>query len=248
MIPTIDPEFKSIIPPLTPEEREQLEQNILTSRRCHDPIILWEGAIIDGHNRFEICLKHGIEFQIHEIPLASRDEAKLWILENQLGRRNLSDVARMEMALLKAELLREKAQKNLTKSGGDRKSEKSGLSSSSKPEIDPVHVRKETAKEAGVAEGKLFNYQQIKQHGSPALLAKVQSGELQVGTAHRLLTKELLKQLRDGDKMLKFIQSVAPPEGYKNAAPEIHNKLASLSQTLQELLAKLAKGGYNEAS
>ena len=246
MIPVVDQEFKSIIPPLTPEEFEQLEQNIAESRKCHDPLILWEGIIIDGHNRFDICLKHGIEFQIKEIPLASREEAKVWILENQLGRRNLSDVARMEIALLKAEMLREKAKKNIT--GGDRKSGKSSLTSSSKPEIEPVHVRKETAQNAGVGEMTLYNYMQIKKHGSPELLAKVRSGELQVGTAHRLLTKEILKQLRGGDKMLKFIRDSMPETGYKNADPEIHDKLINLSLILRQLLANLAKGGYNEAS
>ena len=82
ILPTIDPEFKGLIPPLAPDERTQLEQNIAESRRCYDPIILWEGLIVDGHNRFEICMKHGIEFQLEDLQLESRGEAKVWILEN----------------------------------------------------------------------------------------------------------------------------------------------------------------------
>jgi len=61
-IPLIDKEFKAIIPPLSAEERTQLEQNILSKRKCHDAITLWQDLIIDGHHRYEICISHGIEF------------------------------------------------------------------------------------------------------------------------------------------------------------------------------------------
>jgi len=259
ILPTIDPNFKNLIPPLGQEESEQLEQNILESRKCYDPIILWEGVIIDGHNRFEICMKNGIEFQVEEISLSSREEAKVWILENQLSRRNLTDAARIEMALLKAELLQEKARKNQAQGRPKKDGEKplseafephdeKLLSLSSKPDLEAVHIQKTTAAEAGVSEGKLYYYTQIKEHGSPELLAKVQSGELKIGTAYRLLAKEILKQLNIGDKMIKFIQASMPPEGYKAADPEIHEKLAHLSSMLEQLMDKLAKGGRNDAA
>ena len=244
ILPKIDPEFKDLIPPLSPEEREQLEQNITSSRKCYDPIVLWEGTIIDGHNRYEICTKHGIEFQFEEILLESRQAAKIWILENQLNRRNLNDAARIEIALQKEEILREKAQRNLTRGG--RKGKNNPLSASSKPEkvpeiaaLEPIHVQKMIAGEAGVSEGNLYNYLQIKEHGSPALLAKVQSGELKIGTAHRLLEKELLKQLRQGDKLLKYIKKAMPEEGYKAAAPDIHERLVNLHASISNLLDKL---------
>jgi len=246
ILPIIDPEFRSLIPPLAPEEREQLEQNIIESRKCHDPIVLWEGVIIDGHNRFEICIKHGVEFQIEEVPLPSREAAKVWILENQLGRRNLTDAARIEIALLKAEMLREKAQRNLV-IGGSKGGGKP-LSLSSKPEIGPVHVQKTIAAEAGISEGKLYNYMQIKEHGSPQLLEKVQSGELKIGTAHRLLTKEILKQLSLANKMLKFIKDAMPASGYEATHPHIHSKLMHLSTLYDTLLEKLTKGGDNDAA
>ena len=119
--PRVDPEFKAIIPPLLAEEREQLESNLLTSRKCRDAIILWDGVIIDGHNRFELCMKHGIEFKIEEMPFSSREEARLWIIENQLGRRNLTDAARIELALTKAEMLKEQAKLNQSLAGQERK-------------------------------------------------------------------------------------------------------------------------------
>ena len=246
ILPRIEPEFKGLIPPLTPEERDQLEQNILAARICYDPIVLWEGAIIDGHNRFEICVKHGIEFQIEEIQLDSHKDALVWILENQLSRRNLSDAARIEMALLKAEMLREKAQRNQSKAGGDKKSEGSLFTKSSKPEetqqntaFEPVNVHKSIAAEAGVGQGTFQRYEQIKEHGSPELLEKVRSGELKIGTAHRLLATEILKQLSLSGKMLKFIKNAMPEEGYEAATPEIHSMLVSLAASMSGLLEKL---------
>jgi len=229
-----------------PDEREQLEENIISSRKCYDPIILWEGIIIDGHNRYEICMEHGIEFQIVEMPLGSREEAIVWILENQLHRRNLTDVARIEIALLKAEMLREKAQRNQSRAGGDKKSEGSLLPLGPKPEIESVHVQEAIAAEAGVSKGKLCNYMQIKEHGSPELLEQVQSGALKVGTAHRLLTKEILKQLSVADKMLQFIKDAKPAEGYEAVDREIHGRLVNLAAMMSALLDKL--GGNHEAA
>jgi len=244
IIPIIDPEFKNLIPPLAPEEREQLEQNITTSRKCHDPIVVWEGVLLDGHNRFEICIKHGIEFQIKEISLSSREDARVWIIENQLSRRNLTDAARIEMALLKVEILRKKAQRNQV-IGGKRGGEKL-LTKVSKPEIEPVNVKAATASYADVGEGTLQRYLDIKDHGSPQLLKQVQSGKLKIGTAHRLLTKEILKQLTLASKMLKFIESARPAEGYEAADPEIHKRLANLEKLLCNILDKL--GGKHEAA
>ena len=239
IIPIIDQEFKSLIPPLSPEEREQLEQNILEARKCYDPLVLWEGIILDGHNRFSICVKHGIEFQIEEIMLDSREAAKAWILDNQLSRRNLSDVARIEMSLMKADMLREKAQRNLTRGGRPKKGDEKPSSFVTKPKIDTVDVRNATASDAGVSEGKLNNYMQIKNHGSPELLSKIKSGELKIGTAHRLLPKEFMKQLNQADKMLKFIQDARPPEGYEVADPEIHANLVKLEALMRTFLERL---------
>ena len=87
----IDPEFQGKIPPLTFEELNQLEANILRDGRIINPIIVWEGLIVDGHNRFTIAKKHPeIPFTVHEKEFASRYEAIIWICKNQLGRRNLT--------------------------------------------------------------------------------------------------------------------------------------------------------------
>ena len=87
----VDPEFQGKIPPLTFEELNQLEANILRDGRIINPIIVWEGLIVDGHNRFTIAKKHPeIPFTVHEKEFSSRYEAIIWICKNQLGRRNLT--------------------------------------------------------------------------------------------------------------------------------------------------------------
>lgn len=86
----IDPEFQGKIPPLNFEEEQQLEQNILHEGRLLNPIIIWNGFILDGHTRYRILRKHPfIVYQIQEIKLANRYAALSWICQNQLGRRNL---------------------------------------------------------------------------------------------------------------------------------------------------------------
>ena len=87
----IDPEFQSKIPPLQFEEEQQLEQNIITEGRLLNPIIVWNGYILDGHTRYRILKRHSfIKYEVEEIQLANRYEALAWICKNQLGRRNLS--------------------------------------------------------------------------------------------------------------------------------------------------------------
>ncbi len=88
----IDPEFAEKIPPLTPEEFEQLEANILAEGTVLNPLIVWDGVIVDGHNRYKIIQAHPeIGFTTHEKQFADRYEAIIWICRNQLGRRNLTD-------------------------------------------------------------------------------------------------------------------------------------------------------------
>jgi N6-adenosine-specific RNA methylase IME4 len=86
--PLVDPEFSAAIPPLSSEERSQLEANIIRDG-CRDPLVVWNGILLDGHNRYEICSRRGIEFRVVEVNLPDRDAAADWIDANQLGRRNL---------------------------------------------------------------------------------------------------------------------------------------------------------------
>ena len=93
----INEEFKSLIPSLTDEEYEGLEKSIIQDG-CRDRIVTWNGYIIDGHNRYEICNKHNITFEVLEKDnFASEADVKLWMIENQLGKRNLPTEARLAL-------------------------------------------------------------------------------------------------------------------------------------------------------
>lgn len=89
----IDPEFKALIPKLKKAELLQLECNLLADG-CREPIITWNGIIVDGHNRYELCHRHGIPFRIQEREFDCREAVIAWICGNQLGRRNISEETR----------------------------------------------------------------------------------------------------------------------------------------------------------
>ena len=87
----IDPEFEQYIPPLLPEEQKQLEENILADGVILNPLILWNGIIVDGHNRYRIAQKHPeISYTTIEREFPDRYAVLAWICRNQLGRRNLN--------------------------------------------------------------------------------------------------------------------------------------------------------------
>lgn len=108
---SIDAEFKTLIPPLSPEERTGLEASIV-AEGCRDAIITWNGIIVDGHNRYEICQNHGIAFRAEARDFPDRDAATRWIIGNQLSRRNISDYARTLLKLRLEPLIRQKAKSN----------------------------------------------------------------------------------------------------------------------------------------
>ena len=113
----VDPEFASKIPPLREEELKQLEENILADGVVINPLIVWNGVIVDGHNRYHILQKHPeIQFTTYEKQFPDRYAAIAWICKNQLGRRNLTP---QQFKYLMGQQY--KAEK--TAYGGDRKSD-----------------------------------------------------------------------------------------------------------------------------
>jgi hypothetical protein len=87
----IDPEFQSLIPPLSKDEKAALQASIL-EEGCRDPLVVWteENLLIDGHNRFAICTAHGIPYKVVGMSFEDRNAVKVWTIANQLGRRSLT--------------------------------------------------------------------------------------------------------------------------------------------------------------
>ncbi|MHB1038396.1 MAG: ParB N-terminal domain-containing protein [Pirellulales bacterium] len=89
---TIDPEFEGLCPELSPEEQSLLEASI-EADGCRDKIIVWanhDDTILDGHNRYRICRQFGFKFETKALTFETREEVVNWIINNQLGRRNLT--------------------------------------------------------------------------------------------------------------------------------------------------------------
>lgn len=120
----VDPEFDAMLPELTNDEYSDLVASIRRDG-ITDPIIVWGGhsLIVDGHNRYRIWRHElggdeSLAPAIVEMPFSNRDEAKRFILERQLARRNLTPAARIEMVLKLKPFLSAKAKVNQTRGGG----------------------------------------------------------------------------------------------------------------------------------
>ncbi len=87
---TVDNELKSYIRPLKDEEYEKLKESILIEG-IRDPLVVWQGILLDGHHRYKIAQEHNLEYKIVEIELPNKEAVKEWIIKNQLGRRNLTE-------------------------------------------------------------------------------------------------------------------------------------------------------------
>jgi hypothetical protein len=170
----IDAEFQKLIPPLADEERKQLEENILKDG-CRDPLVVWDGVLIDGHNRHEICSKAGVKFQTKSMTFASRDEAKLWIIDNQFGRRNLAPFTIGELVLKRKDIIAKKAKdKEHERKTTCQKSDKSSL-----PSID---TKKELAKATGgrLSHDTIAKVELISKHAPESVKQQLRNNEVSI--------------------------------------------------------------------
>src|SRR3546814_3460980 len=80
----INEELRTYIDPLSADEYAALEHSLL-AEGCRDALVLWGDVLVDGHNRYELCRKHGIEFKtIQNTRFTSLDDVRLWMIENHL--------------------------------------------------------------------------------------------------------------------------------------------------------------------
>ena len=157
---TIDPEFRGIIPPLTEAERNELEASILREG-CRDPLATWRGILLDGHNRYEICQQHGIDFRTEGVKLRDRDAAQAWMIRNQFARRNLAPYQRAELALQLEPLIAKRAKAN-QKAGGAKAAGNGKVVR--KKSSEPLETREELAKVAGVSHDTIRKARFIAEH------------------------------------------------------------------------------------
>lgn len=153
LVPKVDQEFAALIAPLASDERQQLEANLI-AHGCRDALVVWRGLLLDGHNRLEICNRHGLAYDTTEVDLPDRESAKLWIEQNQLGRRNLTTDQRAAVAYRM--LQRRVAVSNKQRTAKARASRGSGLSVVAHVSHDSKpRQRERTAKEHQISTRKI---------------------------------------------------------------------------------------------
>lgn len=186
---TIDNEFKNLIPPLTPDERKGLEESIL-SEGCRDALIAWNGVLVDGHNRYEICEKYGLPYAITETDFASRDAVIEWIIKNQFSRRNLPLYERARLALRLKPVIAERAKEN-QRTGAEMTN--TGLQKS----VKAVDTQKELAAAAGVSHDTIAKVEKIEANASEETKEALRRGEMSINQAFREIQKNDQKAKRE---------------------------------------------------
>lgn len=172
----IDNDFKALIPPLSKEEFEQLEQNCLRDG-IRDSLIVWddngEFVLIDGHNRYEIAQKHNLPYNHKRMTFPNREAVIEWIILNQFGRRNLSAYDRSLLALKLKPVIAERAKENQgARTDICQKSDKS------------IDTKKELAKVAGVSHDTIHKVEVIQEKAPEEVKEKLKSGDISINQAY----------------------------------------------------------------
>lgn len=230
----IDKELQALIPPLAAEERKQLEDNII-AEGCRDPLVVWNGLIVDGHNRYEICTRNKIKFKTLEMQFESKDDAKIWMIENQFGRRNLQPYTRTNLALQLEPLIKKKAKANQQLSNG--RGQKGCQNSDNL--INAVHRYKELGKLANtshdtVAKVKIINKAVENGKVTPDVVAKLHSGEVSINRVARDVKEALVAEKRSEQR--KEAAAKVEPQFFDNVHigdfRKLTNKVADGSLSL----------------
>lgn len=186
----IKDEFKKLIPALSVEEFKQLEQNCL-AEGIREKIITWNGFIIDGHNRFEIATKHKLKFETESKEFDKEVDAKIWMVNNQLGRRNLQDFVKGELTEVLKELLIKKGKENMSL-GGEKKE---GLSIIDKP-LETHNTQKIVANKLGWSTGKKAQFDVVTKKAPEEVKVKLRTGEVSINQAYQEIKKEEKNQIK----------------------------------------------------
>ena len=218
-------ELESLIPPLSNEEFKQLERSIL-EEGIRDPLITWNGILIDGHNRYRIAQEHDMNYETLEKEFENINRVKEWMINNQFGRRNLSNYQRSVLALQLEDVFREKAKENQA-----IQFKGSSLIQISE-EVKPIVSIKEVAKIANVSHDTIAKVKKIEANATPEVKARLNTGTMSINEAYKEIKKEEIetkrKEIRETfekqdvqvkDKKYRIIYA-DPPWKYGNAMPE----------------------------
>jgi len=179
----VNEELKAYIDPLTPEEYEALERSILTEG-CRDALVLWGDVLVDGHNRYGICQKHGIAFQtVQNTRFKTLDDVHLWMIDQHLGRRSVSDFLRGVLALRKKDIV--EARRAQAAAAQDPNDPPFDIDPSDEPlpPQAPLNSREAIARAARLSSSQVVMIEKIQKQAAPELVAAVKSGSISLNAA-----------------------------------------------------------------
>lgn len=189
---TINETLRAYIDPLTDDEAAALERSLL-AEGCRDALVLWGDVLVDGHNRYRICQEHGIAFQtVQNTSFKTMDDVYLWMIDNHLGRRSVSDFQRGILALRKKEIVAmRRARKTQAALAADAAGQNVSegaqpeAGSMARPQDDPgpPWSREEVARAARVSSSTLGQIEKIQKTAAPELVDAVKSGVISINAA-----------------------------------------------------------------
>ena len=184
------------MPPLQDLELNLLTQSLL-SEGCRDPLVVWNGEVVDGCNRYKICRENNIPFSFVEMEFEDEAAAKKWIIRNQLARRNVPDFVKCEMVLPLEEELKSEAKK--------RQGTRTDLLNNKDncPEREKgSQSRDELGKLAGVSGKTIMRVKKLLESADEETKEKLRNGEISINGAYvEMKDKEKQRQqkTRHGD-------------------------------------------------
>ncbi|RQO56207.1 plasmid replication/partition related protein [Variovorax sp. KBW07] len=194
----VNEELKAYIDPLTPEEHEALERSIL-AEGCRDALVLWGDVLVDGHNRYGICKKHDLPFQtVQNTRFKTIDDVHLWMIDQHLGRRSISDFLRGVLALRKKDIVDEQRARMATAQPASSDAPfdvdtpaaeaSSADAAPAMPPQAPMNSREAIAKAARLSSSQVGMIEKIQKQAAPELVAAVKSGVISINTAAAVAT------------------------------------------------------------
>nr|WP_313225260.1 plasmid replication/partition related protein [Stenotrophomonas pavanii] len=179
-------ELKAYIDPLTADEHDALERSIL-AEGCRDALVLWGNVLVDGHNRFGICQKHGLPFNtVQNTRFQSMEDVHLWMIEQHLGRRSVSDFQRGVLALRKRDILaaRKQVEQAQLQRESDGTADVADEGEDSPPwEPAPKISRAELAREAKLSTSQVGMIERIHAQAAPEVVEAVKAGVISISAA-----------------------------------------------------------------
>lgn len=187
---TINEDLRAYIDPLTEDEAAALERSLL-AEGCRDALVLWGDLLVDGHNRYRICQKHGIAFNtIQNNSFQSMDDVHLWMIDNHLGRRSVSDYQRGVLALRKKEIVAAR----LAQAQARQSPAKTAATDAPARSQAPL-TRESLARAARVSSATLGQIEKIEKTAAPELVHAVKAGVISINAAAAVASLPSEKQV-----------------------------------------------------